>query len=67
LTIADQDRNTNVELEVVASKAVPNLPVELAATAGADSVRETIYALWLSAQGKQWLLEAYQCDVIWQI
>ncbi len=66
LTIADQDRNINVELEVVASRAVPKPPADLAATAGADSARETIYALWLSAQGKQWLLEAYQRAVLWQ-
>ncbi len=66
LTIADQDRNINVELEVVASKGVPKPPAELAATASADSARETIYALWLSAQGKQWILEAYQRAVLWQ-
>lgn len=66
LTIAGHDRNINVELEVAASKALPKPPAELAATAGADSARETIYALWLSAQGKQWLLEAYQRAVLWQ-
>lgn len=67
LSIADDDRSINVQLEAVASKAAPKPPAELAATAaGTDSARETLYALWLSAQGKEWMLEAYQHAVLWQ-
>jgi hypothetical protein len=56
LKIADHDRNINVELEVLASNALPWPQAELVATAGAVSARETIYALWLSPQGKQSIL-----------
>lgn len=66
LTIADRNRNFNVELEVITGSNAPKPPAELAAAKSGDSARETLYALWLSAQGKQWILEAYQRAVLWQ-
>ncbi|MGR9088471.1 MAG: hypothetical protein ACU841_15580 [Gammaproteobacteria bacterium] len=66
LSIADHDRRIDIDLEVLTSNDLPKPPLELSASAGADSARETIYALWLSAQGKQWMLEAYQRAALWQ-
>jgi hypothetical protein len=65
LKINDQGRNVEVNLEVVANQDLPKPPSELS-TEKNDSARETLYSLWLAAQGKQWVLEAYQRAVLWQ-
>jgi hypothetical protein len=65
LKVNDHDRNIEVELEVVANQDLPKPPSELSAGID-DSAKETLYALWLSAYGKQWMLEAYQRAVLWE-
>lgn len=67
LTILDgRGAKTVASIEVVTAAELPAAPGELAAAAGADSLKATVHALWLAAQGESWLLEAYQRISPWR-
>ena len=68
LTIQDQQHQQATRtVEAVAAAAFPTPTANWTATATAeDGSKETVYAVWLAAQGEPWLLEAYQRAAQWQ-
>lgn len=67
LTIQDpSQQQATVAINVVAAENLPVPAPGWTAAVGADDSRETLYAVWLAAQGESWLLEAYQRAMLWQ-
>ena len=58
LTIRDAQRQTTVAVEVVPATPLP--PSATLATLTDADIRQTLEALWLASQGREWWLEAYQ-------
>lgn len=67
LTIQDHRQPAvTLTVEVVAAAALPVPAAQWTVVTGTDSLKETVYAVWLAAQNEAWLLEAYQRAVLWQ-
>lgn len=60
LEISDRWQQKAIGIEVVPDEALPILPVEVQTGNLEADMQETLYALWLAAQGKEWMLESYQ-------
>lgn len=61
LSIEDaQKQQATLAIEVVTVAALPVSPSDLKPATDADSLKHTVYAVWLASQGDIWVLEAYQ-------
>ncbi len=55
-----------VAIEVVPMATLPPAPTGLLSASTPDSLKETVYAVWLASQDKALILEAYQRALRWQ-
>ena len=67
LVVSDAvQQQATVAIDVVPMATLPPAPAGLLSTSTPDSLKETVYAVWLASQDQALILEAYQRALRWQ-
>lgn len=67
LSVEDaQKQQATLAIEAVTAADLPTSAPELKPASDTDSLKETVYAVWLASQGETWVLEAYLRAWRWQ-